>query len=309
MPKTSEAGLVLSGLDGGNPLGFLAAIGVLNTASVAGLGLPWRMKWIAQDGSWFPVLFASRVVSSEELVELLASSLQREATPEFDFDRNLNVDAEKFRKVAQDAQCCASIGDRRYADFVTAFGCEVVVTRDGKSIQDTALRTMSGAGHQHFLGTMKQLRAAATSRHLYRALFNTWDYLDEKLGLRWDPEEDRRYALRWGNPSDTSRNPIQTMWGANRLAVEALPLLPAVPDGRRLETTGFTRRDRAVLFTWPVWECAISLEVVRSLLALAELQESEPGRTKLCAMGVAEVYRSQRITVGKYRNFTHACPA
>ena len=35
MPKTSEPGLVLSGLDGGNPLGFLAAVGVLNTASVA----------------------------------------------------------------------------------------------------------------------------------------------------------------------------------------------------------------------------------------------------------------------------------
>ena len=309
MPTSNEPGLVLSGLDGGNPLGFLAAVGTLNTASLADSDSAWRMKWAAQDGSWFPVLFANRVVSGEELVELLASALQREATPEFDFDRNLNVDAEKFRKVAQEAQRRASSRDRRYADFVTAFGCEVVVSRDGKSIQDTAFRTMSGAGHQHFLGTMKQLRDKATSGHLHRALFNTWDYSDVKLGLRWDPEEDRRYALRWGNPSDTSKNPIRTMWGANRLAVEALPLLPAVPTGRRLETTGLARRGGAVLFTWLVWECAVSPEVVRSLLALAEMQESEPDRTKLRAMGVTEVYRSQRTTVGKYRNFTHAYPA
>ena len=309
MAKSNEPGLVLNGLDGGNPLGFLAAVGTLNTASLADSHPAWQMKWIARDGSWFPALFANRVVSGEELAELLASALQREATPEFDFDQNLNMDAEKFRNVAQDAQRCASSRDRRYADFVTAFGCEAVVTRDGKSIQDTALRTMSGAGHQHFLGTMKQLCDAATSGHLRKALFNTWDYSDVKLGLRWDPEEDRRYALRWGNPSDTSKNPIRTMWGATRLAVEALPLLPTVPDGRRLETTGFTRRDRAVLFTWPIWECAVSPEVVRSLLALAEMRESEPDRTKLRAMGVVEVYRSQRITVGKYRNFTHACPA
>ena len=309
MPRSNEPGLVLNGLDGGNPLGFLAAVGTLNTVSMADSDPAWRMKWVAQDGSWFPALFANRVVSGEELVELLASALQCEATPEFDFDLNLNVDSEKFRKIARDAQGCASSRDRRYADFVTAFGCEAVVTRDGKSIQDTALRTMSGAGHQHFLGTMKQLHAEATSGHLRKALFDTWDYSDTKLGLRWDPEEDRRYALRWGNPSDTSKNPIKTMWGANRLAVESLPLLPAVPNGRQLETTGFTRRDRAVLFTWPVWECAASLEVVRPLLALAELQESEPDRTKLRAMGVAEVYRSQRITVGNYRNFTHAYPA
>ena len=169
---SNEPGLVLSGLDGGNPLGFLAAVGTLNTASLIDSDCVWRMRWVEQNGSWFPELVANRIVSGEELVELLASSLQRRATPEFDFGQNLNVDAEKFRKVAQDAQRCAARRDRRYADFVTAFGCEAVVTRDGKSIQDTALRTMSGAGHQHFLGTMKQLRDSVISGHLHKALFN-----------------------------------------------------------------------------------------------------------------------------------------
>ena len=32
MAKSNEPGLVLNGLDGGNPLGFLAAVGTLNTA-------------------------------------------------------------------------------------------------------------------------------------------------------------------------------------------------------------------------------------------------------------------------------------
>ena len=99
------------------------------------------------------------------------------------------------------------------------------------------------------------------------------------------------------------------MRGANRLAVETLPLLPTVPGSKRTETTGFTRRDKATLFTWPIWDCALSLEVIRSLLALGEVQHSEPDRAKLRAMGVVEVYRSRRITTGKFRNFTHAQPA
>ena len=305
MPTNEEQGLVLRGLDGGNPLGFLAAVGTLRILALAEADVGWRMRWCGFNGNWVPVLTVDRTVSQEELVELLFVALRRDSTPEFDFAKNLSVDCATFRKVARNAQGDASQRGRRFADFVAAFGCEIIQSRDGKSIQDTALRTMGGAGHQHFIGTMKELVVKTESDDLYKSLFESWDYTDDKLGLRWDPQEDRRYALRWSNPSG---DVVKTMRGANRLAVEALPLLPTMPRDGRIETTGFTTRDRVTTFTWPIWRGVASFDAVRSLLSLAEFQRSEPDRRILQSRGVVEVYRSQRITVGKYRNFTVAQP-
>ena len=50
------------------------------------------------------------------------------------------------------------------------------------------------------------------------------------------------------------------------------------------------------------------MDVVRSLLSMAELQEPEPDHAVLRARGVVEVYRNQRITTRKFRNFTVASP-
>ena len=306
MPESNGRGLVLTGLDGSNPLGFLAAVGTLRVAAQADPPVDHRMEWGAHHGTWVPVLCGNETPSAQTLIEILARALRRHSTPEFAFAQNLNVASETLRAVAGDAQRQVSIQDRRYADFIASYGCELCVTKDKTSIQDTELRTVSGAGHQHFLGTMSELVSETNDGHLRRSLFQTWNYSDDKLGLRWDPEEDRRYALRWDNPSGDT---IKTMRGANRLAVEALPLLPTSPGDRQLHTTGFSRHGKAVLFTWPIWEGALSVDVVRSLLALHEIQKPEPNRQSLAATGIVEVFRSQRITVGKYRNFTRARPA
>ena len=306
MPDSDGNGLLLTGLDGSNPLGFLAAIGTLRTLVHADPAVVYRMEWRTHHGTWIPALSGNGMPSDEALIELLAHALRRHPAPEFDFAQNLNVSSEEFSEVAGNAQRQVTIQDRRYADFIASYGCELFLTRDTKSIQDTALRTMSGAGHQHFLGTMNDLVVKTNEDHLRRSLLETWDYADEKLGLRWDPEEDRRYALRWDNPSGDT---VRTMRGANRLAVEALPLLPTAPGDRQLHTTGFSMQDKAVLLTWPIWTSALGLDVVRSLLALSEIQKPEPSRPILSAMGIVEVYRSQRVTVGKYRNFARARPA
>ena len=64
-----------------------------------------------------------------------------------------------------------------------------------------------------------------------------------------------------------------------------------------------------MLFTWPIWAGPLNIDTLRSLLGMAELQEPRPDRKILRARGVVEIYRSQRITEGKYRNFTPALPA
>ena len=72
-------------------------------------------------------------------------------------------------------------------------------------------------------------------------------------------------------------------------------------------TTGFKgRRSTNTYWTWPIWEPPVTLDVVRSLVALGELQEDKPNRRELGCRGIREVYRSQRLTIGKVKNFTPA---
>lgn len=304
-----DPGLLLKGLDGGNPLGFLASIGTLRAVSEADSSVNWRMRWEVNGGYWSPVLMGDGPLTEDTLIDLLVPVLRQvKMDPPLHSYKNLTINPKDFRDVARDAQTRATFADRHCADFVAAFGCDIlsVSGKEPGNIQDTALRTMSGAGHQHFLDSMRDLAKKTEPDHLRSSLFETWRYADDKPNLRWDPMDDRRHALRWREPSD---DPIRTMRGANRLAVEALPLLPTAPSQRELHTTGFSqRRGEGVLFSWPIWEVPLSIDIVRSLLSMAELKKPEPNRDILLRMGVVEIYRSQRITRDKYRNFTPAVP-
>ena len=80
-----------------------------------------------------------------------------------------------------------------------------------------------------------------------------------------------------------------------------------MPSRGRLETVGFQgHRSHDTFWTWPLWNIPLSLEVVRSALSLSELVTLEQDRANLLRRGIVAVYRSQRLTVGKFRNFTPA---
>jgi hypothetical protein len=298
---------LLKGLDGSNPLAFLAALGTLRSVTLAIPRQRVRLRWQA-DEVWHPVLMCDQDLSAEQLVSVLATELSTmEGHLALQVDDNLKMSPLKFHKYAQAAVAQGhETRDWRQADFAAAFGSEAVFDAELDTISDTALRTMSGAGHQHFLKTMRDIVADTTPEQLAEALFGPWRYRDLKLSLRWDPFDDRRYALRWKEPSG---DPAMTVRGANRLAIEGVPLFPCMPVGSRLETTGFRGIGaRDTFWTWPIWTAPIEIDVVRPLLALGALQvdEGKIDRAYLSARGIAEVFRSQRLTIGKFRNFTPA---
>lgn len=304
----------LVGLDGSNPLAFLAALGTLRLLDENRRRSP-RLAWQSAHGGWAPRLWTGGEADPARLAKSLAETLQATADhPALGRWDDLSVPPEEFRSFVLAAAAEASPEDRLWADLAAAFGCEATPDTAGSrtTIQDTALRTMSGAGHQHFLLTMRNVLGTVTADQVHKALFEPWTYDDplEKSTLRWDPRDDVRYALRWRNPSgDPDRKRRGSMLGANALAVHGLPLLPTAPVGTRLRTTGFSRRHRQVTWTWPIWETPLPVAVVRSLLCLQELQTPSPPREELARRGIAEIYRSRRITTGKYRNFTPAEPA
>lgn len=305
--------LLLRGVDGGNPLGFMAAVGMLRSMSLAMPDADIVLGWQRSGVAWRPVVVG--VGAQEDLIlDCLCDQLRTmDGHPALARWDNLGRPPEEFRTYALEAAWQATPGDRAWADFAAAFGCDAVLTRStGKElvVGDTAFRTMSGAGHQHFLGFMRNIVASTEREHLRKALFAEWRYDDPvaNLTLRWDPADDVRRALQWRDPSgDPSRKTGGGVLGANRLAIEALPLFPTVPMGVRLETTGFSGSgSRRSFWTWPIWDSPIGLDPVRSLLALKDLQQDLPDSGTLRARGVVAVYRAQRITEGKYRNFTPA---
>lgn len=319
--ERENCGLLLSGLDGANPLAFLAALGTLRGLTIAWPERDVHLSWNLLD-TWRPCLHLNGdALSEDETLDGLERFIQtRPGHDALEIGDNLTVPTGEFHSHAQKAASKASPSPkgRAAADFMAAFGCDSVESADRKGqIQDTALRTMSGTGHQHFLKTMRDLAEKVGRDKLQRCLFGSWERKDPQLSLRWDPEDDRRYAHRWKNPSDDKvsvkgqRSGAPTEWGANRLAFEALPLFPVMPTRPgRVQTTGFSgTRSRDTFWTWPVWDVPIGLDTVRSLLALPELQDSAINHKRLDAMGIRQVFKSRRITIGQYRNFTPSSPA
>jgi len=312
----------LRGFSATNPLAFLSALGLLRTVSAALPEGSARMKWHCS-GTWYPVLVMNRELSHTELTSLLHSALiNRQDADEFTkLGKNINVHRAEFRQAVVEAMTSAELHDRTTIDFFAAYGSEALVSpNDGVTIQDTALRTMAGAGHQHFLETMRNLIQKCEPYHIEKAVFQPWVYDDptQTLSLRFDPFDDNRYALRWRNPSgDPDRKSSGSMLGANRLAIEALPLFVTAPGARRLLTTGFTgHRSGDTYFHWPLWVVPLPISVIQSLLMSQELITQKSSPELLKSRGVAMVMNSQRITEGKVRNFTsgralwgaHNCP-
>ena len=369
----------LSGLDGTNPLGYLAALGVLRTLN----GMPGadasRMRW--NTGNWRPAVSDHRVTSADQLVELLWSGLRRTAGPgaaeaaaakrSFDeartrvkqkrdeikrrrlrrAERQVAIDAEvrhlkeeaerlrrlwrlqlaanapdpavslganltapddEFRAFVTDAATTTTAAARAWADFCAAFGCEYGTNDPTKRMQATPLALINGSGHQDFLGSIAQLMVQCTADHIRSALLEPWTYPDEGYSLRLDPLEDRRYALMAQDPTGTGNKP-RTMWGANRLAFEALPLFPCVAAIPRPKTLCVREDGDRIFFSWPLWMPPLTLDAVRSLLTLSEIIDDEADSSRqLRARGLLAVYRTERIRVGsgasRFFNLTPAMP-
>lgn len=304
----STPGLLLNGLDGSNPLGFLAAIG---TAVVSQDVFPEiRLGWEQTEGGWRPSL-AGCGDDEQEFAEKLSEALQDASMTVFDVDKKMPFDADRFSDALRDTQVHSSIADRRDVDFLASFGTELYPDEKNGQFQDSRFRMVrsgdsAGQGLPFYA---KEMRKKVGIDHIQRTLFHAWDYQDTGYSLRWDPIEDQRYALRWRDPSKLSQG---TMLAANSLAIEALQWFPVVmPVGNQAQTTGFQRVGRReTYFVWPIWTPMAGMETVRSLLALDDLCKEPVPRSSLVKRGIEEVYRSQRIRQNQYySNFLVAIPA
>jgi len=319
--------IVLTGLDGANPLAFLAALGTLRTLTAAWPDRNVRLGWTVTLGAWRPFLLMNSEASPDEIVETVNDRVPRTADL---FPPQLRAESEaagpqgggsakwkgKLRfppgllaRHVRSTATASSWDDRTALDFMAAWASDAVVERvDGIEVaQKTTFDFTSG--QQSFIDLVEKLALCVDADDIRNALFGPWTYTpDPGISLRWDPiDEARQYALQAIDPADGNKNPIVSVPGANLLAAAGLAYFPVIPVEDGVEQPGIARFGSGRAFRWPIWEAAVSSDTVRSLVALAELCEDAPDRSSLRAMGIPVVYQANIVMPsGRYRNFTPA---
>lgn len=299
---SEHSSILLKGLDGSNPLAFLAALGALRTLSLALPAERVRMNWEECDGAWRPRVWCSLASDADAIIEKLDGALARSrsshATRFIDY-KSSNEDAVAFYQSVRDGGAI----EPEFDAWISA------LTND---VHPDATSPLQLTRSDYFVGNLDQILISTSSDHLRRSLMLPWKYDDALSGqsLHLDPTEDRRHAYQWNRPSgDPNRNRSGNVLGANRLAVEALPYFLGLPSSNpaKLLLTGWTgvRADDSQ-WTWPIWEPPVTVAVVRSTLALAGFQAIELKRDQLVPAGVVAAYRCRRILVEKTPNLTPA---
>ena len=309
-----ESEVVLTGLTGGKLLAFLAALGTFRLLSLALPSGQIRMGWRLEGGAWRPVIRANSALSDADLAESIMRYIEPfradpASHPIFLWEHWLSGDTDSSddRRRLLMQYCEGGNAEREKADWLTGIGTEINLAEEEEA--DSALRAPRA---DYFEGNLKNIIAKAGRRHIEETLFQPWTYSDpmDNLSLKFDPSEDRRHALQWARPSgDPERKNRGNVLGANRLALEAIPLFPTTLDGPRLVTPGFTGKKSSLRqFTWGVWDAPVCLETARSLITLAGLFPDTPNTADLKKIGVPAVYRCRRETINKTRIFTPAFP-
>lgn len=331
--KTLTYALTLSGLDGSNPLAFLAALGTLRTLSRACHDQAVKLSWYSRGGTWAPALHGTQTLNDAQLLDILTRTLFADATqhPISFMNKSASKSEGKKEKSKTDggdtgshevtvdepdsrataamfrtrASAAANPADRETP--TSALDWLSAMTSD---LAPDATSQLQTARRDYFWRNLSSVMERTRKEHLHRALFQPWDYADPlaNQSLHVEPSEDRRHAHQWSTPSgDPDRKKRGGMLGANRLAIEAFPFFQSIAAGAKLTTCGFSGLSKdETRWTWPLWSVPIGIDAVPSLLALSELQAESLDHRALSARGIHAVFRCRRILVGKTPNFTPA---
>lgn len=317
----------LEGFESDNLLAFLALLGLLKSLEVADqqvLGsdkIRPRVCWDVAQPPLRPRLVLARAITQEHIAERAATGVELLATEHrFEGRKDLNYLRTDCRKLLKHEVAQARLGSRARIDLLAALMSDGAfkVQKKMETIHPTPLCLLFGQGHQHFLERLSSVpceyspppkgrtkKAISAVECLMQALFNPWHRRDETFSFRWDPEEDVRYALMAGDPTDPAYR-SGTQHGANRLAAIGLAALTLSPQrrGARVgpEIIGGDFSTRGFSFAWPIWRAPTTLATIRSLLAHRDLRKEGA----LAHLTVEHVLETRRISVGKFMNFSRA---
>lgn len=291
----------LPALEGTNPLGFLAALGVLDalSAEIHGVTLHWTDDLV-------PHAIIGGIGDIGLLLDTLGEDRERwagSAVLGYPADGQPFADAKPGgRELRQWFEHVERMGQRADADLLCALVAEDAFDNNGRA-KPTHLHFT--AGQQKFLGMVRELAAGVDRDRLQEAVCGPWRYDSPLPSLSWDSRGERVYAVRAVNPSTEKRLGVP---GADWLAFRGLIFYPVARTSRgSLHTTACDSAWKSSAFRWPLWVRPATRYMLRSLVADPSLVSSPLKVTpaQLSARGVASVRQAsiRRSDQGGYGSF------
>ena len=296
----------LAGIEGTNPLGFLAALG----AQVAFAGEEEQPRlWWSDDVT--PRAVVDEEFTAERIVDQALRVVARwEECPAVNPKRpdgsamtkgdELKLGASDIREYLRSRSADQVDPDGTSGRLMSALVAEGSLDKQGVAKPSDLYFT---AGQQKFLDTTRKILRGTTREDMLNGLVGPWSYESELPSLGWDVVDDRMYALRANNPSPEKKltNP-----GPEALAVLGLSLHPVFAGRERTLTQGCSGTWKTGHYSWPLWRRPASLHAVRSLLAHAyDHPTATDRRLWFRAWGIDRILRSpiRRSGQGGYGTF------
>lgn len=295
MTSSEPQGLLIPGIDGITPIGFLAALGLLQLLEDAqgSRDVSPRLAWRQLD-AWRPVLHG--IDSLDAVAQLVFE------------DRTQWADSALlgFRYVKQEKQGPKAVGglraplsvvrawsrsrreerDEGALAYVAALFCDGVTEVNKKPATDedhlaAGIPIDSDVGieltversffdltsrNAQFLEQVEIIRDHLSLDGIRKALASGEPDYEAPRSLDWDPSSDTPGAIYTGFRRGFL--PIHE-W----LGFRALRLFPLAHLGSKVRMTACTGRRLDGDFTWPIWENPATLDSVRSLLGYPHLSE------------------------------------
>ena len=288
------------GLDGANPLHFLAAMGAFRLLCTHDADS--KIRWYSAE-YWFPAFLTvleedgvsdflvrgfgwqpeedqpgdelggkgkgKKKASSNEKTQVRVSRLEQIFPSVFGADI-IKRPASQFRELAMKSIDQAKewpdalpIQD----ELVAAFASDGILENSSGSKKEgvaPSLFSFSNGGSGKCL--LKDFRSCALTvnpESIKNTLLKTGVNNDSVTDLCWNPASQRSYAFQHGDPGN-GKNSVPCDATANALAFIGLTLFPSMPGEKILTTVGIN--DDGGCFTWPLWQTFLPLPVVQSVL-------------------------------------------
>ena len=295
-------GTHLPGLEGTNPLGFLAALGI-------------QVAFSDEDEKprlwWSDDVTPHALVDEEFTVDRIASIVLKvleywKNSPTINPKRTdgskmpkgneLKLRSEDIREYLSQTRMLDRSGD-----LAAALVAEGSLDKQGVTKPSDFYFT---AGQQKFLDAARKILDAAVREEILVGLKGPWRYESEAPSLGWDVTDDRVYALRANNPSPEKK---MTNPGPEALALLGLSMHPVFAGVGRTHTQGCSGSWKAGYYSWPLWHRPASPLAVKSLLAHAYDHPAALNRDRWYpGWGIFTIMRSpiRRTDQGGYGTFS-----
>ena len=292
----------LTGLDGTNPLAFLAALGVQEVFTPEA---QQPRLWWSRDIT--PHAIVDGDFNIERIVERSLHvfnewQISPVLTPRLPNGSPMKK-GDELKLASPDIR--TFLAQARQADSAGALSTALVA--EGSLDNNSAAKPTDlyfTAGQQKFLDTARLILDRTSREDLIEGLEGPWAYKSELKSLGWDVRDDRVYALRAYDPSPNSGPGRKlTNPGPEALAILGLSLHPVFAGRDRTLTQGCSGSWKIGSYSWPLWCKPASSRMVKSLLAHAyDVERSQWFR----AWGVFRVLRSaiRRSNQGGYGTFS-----